>query len=315
MRRRALFLPLAAAFLGALLAACAPRQPYDLDAGRIRADTEYQCDVIGIRPAGSPKERETCDWLQSRLEELGFSFEAGTLDRASFSGLQGQDSENLVAVCNPDPTAPLVSVVAHYDSVETSPGAGDNAASVAILLEIARYLGPAHPDFPCEIRMVFLGSEENGYHGSAAYVSSLSREDRDRHLGAYNMDISAACAGDGAVLVCTTLGGLRDGTYTPGDYFSPQDNLVSSSVAGAYRALFGEEMGGVFHTGESDHVSFHNAGLDAANICWRRVENGLLRLPDCYHRMSDTPDILDYETARTTGRCILQAIHTAASAA
>jgi len=289
----------------------ASSEPYDLDKRKIQAAAEYLCGTIGIRAAGTREEETACDWLWEQLEEMGFE-EEGSLERTRFLGFQNQSSENLTAVCNAEYDGPLFSIVAHYDSVESSCGAADNAASVGVLLEIARFLGPENPDFPCEIRLVFLGSEENGYHGSSAYVESLSDEERARHLGAYNMDISAAAPSEHAVLVCNTLGAVQDGIYIEGDIFRPADNLVSSSVANAYQKLYGGKLGGIFHVGESDQVSFHKEGLDAANVCWRRVENGMPHVPSYYHQMTDTPDILDYETARITGRCILEAVHSAA---
>jgi len=148
-------------------------EEYDLNIFRIRKDTEYLCNEIGIRVTGTPKEIESADWIVDSLQTAGFS-EGKNLLRIPFDGAKDLTSENVIAVCNPGYPGPLICVVAHYDSVSTSPGARDNAASVAALLEIARYLGKENPSYPCEIRMVFLGSEENGYHGSAAYVESLT---------------------------------------------------------------------------------------------------------------------------------------------
>jgi len=198
--------------------------------------------------------------------------------------------------------------VAHYDSVSTSTGARDNAASVAALLEIARYLGTENQAFPCEIRMVFLGSEENGYHGSAAYVESLTDAERNRHAAAFNMDISAASDNENMVLVCNTLGCVTEGMYQEGNFINPAEGALVNAVRDAYRLLYGKNLGGVFHFGESDHVSFHNVGLEAANICWRKVDSGMPVLPESYHQMTDTPEQLNYDTVRTSARCILKAM-------
>lgn len=292
-----------------LATAFLPREnrEYDLNGERIREDTTYLCNTIGIRVTSTEKERETAGWILESLAAAGFR-EGESLHRIAFDGAKDLTSENILAVCNPGCGGPLYSIVAHYDSVPTSPGARDNAASVVALLEIARYLGQEHPEFPCEIRLVFLGSEENGYHGSAAYVASLTEEDKARHKAAFNMDISAASGSEGAVLVCNTLGCVVDGTYQEGNFITPAEGVLVKAVREAYRQLCGKELGGVFHFGESDHVSFHNAGLEAANICWRRVENGMPVLPESYHRMTDTPEALDYDTVRTSARCILKAM-------
>lgn len=285
------------------------KEPFDLSAERIKTDTQLICARFPDRVTGTLQERETCNWLMEQLKPLGFSLNDETLLRTTFEGMKGMESENLTAVCNPNPETPLISIISHYDSFPGTPGAADNAAGVAILLEIARYLGPANSEFPCEIRLVFLGSEENGYHGSRAYVESLSESDLARHKGAYNMDISAAASSEEALLVCSTLGDLKtDGSYREGTIFEPIENDVSLTAAMAFKELYGEGFGGVNHMGESDHISFHNRKLDAANLCWRRMEEGQPRLPGSYHSPNDVADALDYDTARATGRCILRAV-------
>ena len=282
-------------------------QRYDLDVSRIREDTYHLCNEIGIRVTGTEKEKEAADWIMESLQDAGFT-ENANLRRVSFSGAKDLTSENVIAVCNPESTGPLISVVAHYDSVATSPGARDNAASVAALLEMARFLGAENDGFPCEIRIVFLGSEENGYHGSAAYVNSLSAEEKARHIAALNMDISAASDDEGAELVCNTLGMKQGEVYLEGNFLQPAEGAVTEAVRLAYRKLYGRNLGGVFHFGESDHVRFHNAGLEAVNVCWRKVSGQQPVLPESYHKMEDTPEELNYETVRASGRCILEAI-------
>lgn len=275
-------------------------------AQRLEEDTRYICQEIGIRPTGTEKERETCDWLEQQLEELGFSYESGTLIRETFEGFPGMYSENLTAVCNPEGQGPIWCVVAHYDSVETSPGARDNAASVAILLEMARTVSGWDMDTDAQLRMIFLGSEENGYHGSRAYLESLTEEELARHQGAFDMDISAATAGEGQ-LVCCTLGGDTEQGYRSGDFLEPAENAVTRAVVLACEKLYSEQPP-VVHGGESDHVTFHRWEIDSANVCWRRVEDGLPVLPPEYHGMDDVPETIDYETAVMTTECVLGAV-------
>lgn len=292
-----------------VLSGCAGKKQnlYDLDAGRIREDTVYLCREIGIRVTETSEERETADWIADTLRQAGFE-EGKNLERVQFPGAKGGNSENVIAVCNRDLDGPIISVVAHYDGVATSLGARDNAASIAGLLEMARYLTPENKEFPCQIRLVFLGSEENGYHGSAAYVADLTEGEKARHLAAFNLDISAASHEEEAQLVCNTLGAVLDGNYREGNFIVPAEGALTKAIRQAYRELYGKELGGVFHFGESDHVSFHNAQLEAANVCWRKVSGGMPVLPESYHKMEDTPEELDYETIRASVRCILRAI-------
>ncbi len=292
-----------------LLVGCVKMEPeaFAPDISRIREETSYLCRQIGIRVTGTEKEQQAADWILESLRAAGFSDDEN-LFRTGFDGMKNLSSENIIAVCNGDHSGPIFSIVAHYDSVSTSLGARDNAASVAGLLEIARFLGSHHSDYPCQIRMVFLGSEENGYHGSRAYAESLTEEEKARHAGAFNMDISAASESDGAQLVCNTLGAVTEGEYREGNFIIPAEGALTDALRKAYRELYGKELGGVFHFGESDHVSFHNVELEAVNVCWRKVSAGMPVLPESYHKMLDTPEELDYETIRASIKCILKAI-------
>lgn len=66
------------------------------------------------------------------------------------------------------------------------------------------------------------------------------------HLGAFNMDISAASPEDQAVLVCYTLGKMQDGVYQEGNFLEPVQGLVASSVAQACKTLYGRRSGVFF---------------------------------------------------------------------
>ena len=303
-----------AALLAALLlAGCAPAQkqshPYPLDADRIRADTEYLCNVIGPRVVGTEKEREACDWLQEQLEGLGFSEENGNLERTYFEGFPGVWSENLIATCNADSDGPIYCVMAHYDTVETTPGARDNTASVATLLELARYLGTEQEDLDGQVRFLFLGSEENGYHGATDYVENLTPEENQRHVAAYNMENTSAKPVPDAVLMTGTLGGRREDGYLDGAYMEFVDNAASRSFRWAFEHHYqGQTVSHI--VGNSDHVSFHIGEIDAANVSWRRLsEKGKPTIPEEYHKPTDTPEGLDYDGAVVTGCCILAGIY------
>ena len=309
---------LASLLAAMLLAGCGGEEkqthPYPLQADRIQADTEYMCNVIGPRVVGTAKEVEACDWLQEQLEEIGFSMESGTLERTSFEGFPGVWSENLIATCNPENDGPIFCIMAHYDTVETTPGARDNTASVATLLELARYLGTAQEELDAQVRLLFLGSEENGYHGATDYVENLTPEEKLRHLAAYNMENTSAKPAPDAVLITGTLGGRREDGYLDGAYMEFVENAASESFSWAFAHYYqGETVPHI--VGNSDHVSFHIGQIDAANVSWRyRKENGRPTIPPEYHLPTDTPEGLDYDGAVVTGCCILGGIYHLAQA-
>lgn len=279
---------------------------------KLKAHTEYITQDIGVRLVGTNKEKEAADYIYNQLSSYGFSEANGQLVRQPFSA-NGNDSENIIATRQGDKNK-IIIVIAHHDSVASSMGAKDNATGSAALLEIARVLFSAG-DVSAELRFISLGSEENGYHGSEYYVSTLSKAEKENILAVYNIDISAASLGDGFIPVCTTLGGRVEGEYKIGNGFDMVDNAVSKSIEKAFIALGyfkleeeGTKYKRVFHYGESDHISFHNAGIDSGNVCWRKLDGDRASLPTEYHQMTDTAENVDYKTTEITANAIVEAV-------
>ena len=70
---------------------------------------------------------------------------------------------------------PTLIVAAHYDTVDKSPGAGDNGSGVAVMLEASRLIGAS--GIPVRVFFVALSMREpwggTGLRGSEAYVANL----------------------------------------------------------------------------------------------------------------------------------------------
>lgn len=79
---------------------------------------------------------------------------------------------NIVARFGPPASTatPALLLMAHYDSVAGSPGAADNAAAVAVLLQLAAELAAAPPSFP--LLMAFTAREEDGLIGAEALLNA-----------------------------------------------------------------------------------------------------------------------------------------------
>ena len=112
---------------------------------RVIADAAHLSLNIGPRPAGSAAEAEAARWVRGSL--LTFGWSPRTI---------GRDT-NIVACRG----AGQRLFMAHIDSVPNSPGLIDNAAGVAILMEIAR-----SSDAP-DLCLGFPDAEERGLLGSA----------------------------------------------------------------------------------------------------------------------------------------------------
>ncbi len=121
--------------------------------------TVRELDAFGDRSVGAPGNKDVAEYLHKRLSELGLTVV-----------FQGGEYRNVVGLLKGTNTAPrdVLMVGAHYDSVKNSPGATDNGAGVAIVLEQARLLSGT--PFPYDIKFAFWNAEEIGGHGSKAYV-------------------------------------------------------------------------------------------------------------------------------------------------
>lgn len=212
-------------------------------------------------------------------------------------GVESANLEITIPGCE-EPTA-IVLAGAHYDTVQGSPGADDNASGVAALIELARLLRDARP--ARAIRLVAFVNEEPpffyfGNMGSRVYArAARSRGDDIRIMLSLEM---LGCYSD-------ERGSQR---YPPllrhfypdrGNFIAFVSNLRSRS---ALRAALGAFRSGTDFPAErlaspgivpgvswSDQLSFWRAGYRALMV----TDTAFYRYPH-YHRATDTPEKLDY---------------------
>ena len=120
-------------------------------------------------PVGSPANDRVRERLMNRLRELGLPPETQTA-----IGCNGRWSAcgrvvNVLARI-PGVEDAGIALMAHYDSVPFAPGAGDDGAAVAALLEIARILEAEAPH-PYSLMFVFTDGEEAGLLGAEAFFA------------------------------------------------------------------------------------------------------------------------------------------------
>lgn len=107
---------------------------------------------------------------------LSVLFGAQNYESYNIQGSLGQ-GEKILLLC------------AHYDSYPLSPGANDNGAGVALLLELARLAAPLKDQLGYELRFVFFTGEEDGLIGSTYYVQNLTAGEKDRLAAVANLDM------------------------------------------------------------------------------------------------------------------------------
>ncbi len=252
--------------------------------------------------------------LRARLDHPA----AGSDGRHPIHRYDRLEGRNLVAIAEGD-TDDAVVIVAHHDTVRGSPGADDNGAGVAALLELATQLGGrrlrrtvilAAPDF-----------EEIGLVGSRYLVQWLKVNFQVR--GAIVFDpIGFMDARPGSQSVPPGIDRLYPGQLARlaareavGDTVVSIYRRSSMRLARAWAACLSATIGServlllrdpldlplvglalhavpaARHFSRSDHVNFWRAGLPAIQV----TNTANFRNPH-YHGPSDTPDTLDYDT-------------------
>jgi hypothetical protein len=127
-----------------------------------------------LHPLDSAENVRVREYLVARLRELGANPELQTTTVARHSPF-GPDTwavvNDLVAKVPGTRATGAVMVVAHYDSVPSGPGAGDDAASVAAILEALRAL-KAGPALRNDLIVLFTEGEELGLLGAKGFVET-----------------------------------------------------------------------------------------------------------------------------------------------
>ncbi|PTM57650.1 M20/M25/M40 family metallo-hydrolase [Desmospora activa] len=168
--------------------------------------------------------------------------------------------------------AKTIVVGAHYDSVQGSPGANDNASGSATLLELAQVLSKEklHHD----VRVIFFGAEEIGLVGSARYVQSLDADQLDNIAAMINLDM----VGVGDTIHVLTA--------------AEEDKSFVADLAEDYIQTYGYQ----YERGtslSSDHVPFAEAGIPVAFLHYSPDPN--------YHTPEDSLDKISKQNLYRAG--------------
>ncbi|QFZ18228.1 M20/M25/M40 family metallo-hydrolase [Saccharothrix syringae] len=143
--------------------------PAEFAAGR--AEEHLRAVARWPHPVGSPDNERVRRYLVDTAGGFGADVSVETDDVVvPWRGVQRiATTHNVVArVPGADPTGRALLLVAHYDSVPTGPGAADDGAAVAAMLETLRALGerPVRND----VVFLFTDGEEAGRLGAEAFV-------------------------------------------------------------------------------------------------------------------------------------------------
>lgn len=274
----------------------------ELTPGDIAVRDSLRRDVVTL--AGTIGERnvphflelsKAASYVETRLVESGYEVE-----RQGYR-VGTQRCDNLVVeIPGTDRSSEIVVVGAHYDSVEGSPGANDNATGVAAMLDLARAFAASRPSRT--LRFVAFVNEEPPYF-QTEQMGSLVYARRCRERGD---DVVA-------MLSLETMGYYSDargsqrypfplGFFYPstGNFIGFVGDRASKRVVLDAVAAFRERTqfpseGGVLDAslpgiGWSDHWAFWQAGYPATEV----TDTAPFRYPH-YHTAADTPDKVDFD--------------------
>lgn len=205
-----------------------------------------------------------------------------------------QTSQNIIGIKKPKNIKhpDIVYVTAHYDSVPFSPGANDNGSGTSVMLEMARVLKSVPSDK--EIRFIAFGAEELGLLGSSHYVDHLSEKELKRSEVNFNLDMVGTSWEKASELYVNTLDG--------------QSNYVWESSRTAAEKI-GFDSLSLTQGGSSDHVPFHEAGIDSANFIWGEPETE--EVEPWYHTPEDSIDHISKERLQQAGDLVTAAVYEA----
>ncbi len=278
-----------------------PEYSLSIDSHRLREDVS----ALSF-PRFTPDERKAArKFISHRLADLGYG--------------QGQhafrDGINVFADRpGTDPAKGHLIVAAHYDTVEGSPGADDNATGVAVTLELARLF--AQQPTPMGIRFVFFDAEENQLKGSTAY--SMDQERLKTLKGVFVLEMLGT--------TCSSPGCQTWPEETPEWMRTSEDNFVAvigllekttliRSVVNAQRPGLPPVLGipvpekGIHwpNSRRSDHAVFWDREIEAVML----TDTANFRNPR-YHTTEDTPEHIDWTYLAGTAEIAYRAIRAVA---
>ena len=262
-----------------------------VNAAELRKRLEH---VIGERSPSTSQARLAGveDYIEREFRSFGLSVESDSFV------YWGKSYRNVIARAGAERGAPLTILGAHFDSVEGSPGADDNASGVAVLLEAARILSGLR--LRSQVAFCAFNLEELNMVGSTHFAKRLKSQ--GAKVGAM---VSLEMVGytDSRSGSQKYPAGLRWFYPDRGDFIGIIGNWRSAPLlrrfAGSVRQINGlpvetlTVLGNGFLVPQvrlSDHAPFWDLGYPALLV----TDTAFFRNPH-YHGPSDTLETIDLE--------------------
>jgi len=234
--------------------------------------------------------RDTAGYLSQQFTRAGLAVTAHQFET------RGQCYDNVLgtkASAHRTSAAPLI-LAAHYDTVEGSPGADDNASGLTVLLEVAHRL--RQTDLLRPVQFIAFCLEEEDLLGSRAYVKHLATASRSVHGAIVLECVGYASNQKGSQKIPP---GIPVAVPSVGNFLALIGNQASAQLTTALSQTMapmipvvplivpgnGEQLP---DTRRSDHTAFWEQGFPAVMV----TDTANFRNPH-YHRSTDTIDTLN----------------------
>src|SRR5437867_9049257 len=265
-------------------------------------DAHLRALISERHPVTSPASLRRAEaYLTEQFTDLGLevsthSFKAlGGTYRNLIGAMLPQKGDSPQAEGGQSPS-PLI-IAAHYDTVEGSPGADDNASGLAVMLEVARKLRAVS----LRRSLCFIGFclEEQNQLGSLAYASSLKATGREIRGAIVLECVGYARSEEGSQFAPA---GVPIAVPSTGDFLAIIANTASAELAGAVERAANRHVPDLKtlsllvpgkgerlpDTRRSDHAPFWDHGYPAIML----TDTANFRNPH-YHQLTDTLATLD----------------------
>ena len=270
---------------------------------QLRKDVDKLAGEIGDRNVSTEYDNlcKAADFIEKSLLKSDYKVFRQSYETSLYS-LKGRECYNLeVEITGAEKSDDIVVIGAHYDSVEGTPGANDNASGVAAMLALAREFAgkkTAHT-----LRFVAFTNEEPPYFLSddmGSYVYARRCRERSENIVAMLSLETIGYYTDDKGSQSYPLGLMGFVYPTTGNFISFVGNIKSRKlvrdVVGLFRqyakfpseaAFLPEHIPGVAW---SDQWSFWRNGYQGVMV----TDTAPFRYP-YYHTHEDTPEKIDYD--------------------
>jgi hypothetical protein len=260
-----------------------------------RAMADVRIIASKPHPLGSPEHEAVRGYLFGRMTALGLNptLQSGPLGESAKRRLikwgldPSKPAVSLIGLLpGRDPAKPAVVLMAHYDSVAKSPGAADDTAGVAAILEAVRAVkarGPAERD----LIVLITDGEELGLDGARNFFTTHPLHDR---AGAI-VNLEARGGGGRAMMFETGPGNRQTIDLFTRAAAKADGGATSNSLAVLIYSLM---------PNGTDFTIPRKQGLPGINLAF-------IGRPAQYHSPTSTPDALDQGSVQHIGSQALEA--------